>query len=185
MMFPRGLSVSVALVLLLSIMPLSVFAGSSYTARQAPWGAIRAVACFELTGKSGCPARPAVGVCKSWSVCPVTFRLGRRFIVEGAGPGGARPGCDCQPIVRAQFMPASASIGRTVSIGDRARANVTYDMGVKGYGPARETFVAVRRSAGWQVANIYCTGKPQTTIFHDPLEPCYTSPAAQMTRKPE
>ncbi len=175
MAFLRRFGVSVLLAVLLSGMPFSVFARSSYTARPAPWEALKAVACFELKGISGCPAKPAVATCNKWSVCPVTNRLGRRYIVESNGPGSKPPGCDCQPIFRAQFGPASVRIGGTTKNGDRAQAKVVYDMG-KTDGPARETFVAVKKKSGWKVSDIYCTGKPQTTIFHSPLAPCYKNP---------
>jgi hypothetical protein len=91
----------------------------------------------------------------------------------GAGPGGG--GCDCQPVIRAQFAPLSVRFAKTQKQGARASTLVVYDMGHV-YGLSRETFVTVHQSGGWLVADIYCTGKPATTIYNSPLKPCYREP---------
>jgi hypothetical protein len=166
---------AVGIVLSLAMATSSIAAAGyrlpSKIGRASPGVAAQSVACFGAN-VHGCPSKPSPGAaCKNLPACPVTARLQRRIVKLGPAPNG----CDCDPIIRAQFVPSSVRFGATVQSAMRAKTKVVYQMG-HGYGLSRETFVSVKRGSGWLVTNIYCTGKPQTTIYSSPLKPCYKQP---------
>lgn len=138
------------------------------TARATPQLAVRALACSGLYSTRGCPTKPSES-CKLPS-CPMTARLRTR--VNRVGRGGPGRGCDCQPIIRAQFAPVAARLAQTNKAGSEAETNVVYNMG-SFYSVSHETFVSVKSARGWLVTNVFCTGRPSSTIYNSPLKPCY------------
>jgi hypothetical protein len=173
-MVVRALVIGVILLPFVAVAGTAKAAGlnqiAAVTGRSSSARAAKTIACYPIA----CAGKlPPTSRCTSWSKCPVTPRLSRRVTRVSGGP--AVGGCDCEPIIRSQFAPKWVKFGQTVQMGSRAKSFVVYNMGHP-YGLSRETFVSTKSPKGWLVANIYCTGKPSTTIFHSPVNPCYKEP---------
>jgi hypothetical protein len=64
------------------------------------------------------------------------------------------------------FRVAKKGVARSLVI-------ATYYWNPKYYTPARETFVTVKGPSGWLVTNVYCTGRPSTTLYGSKADvPC-------------
>jgi hypothetical protein len=165
-----GFGLTIALFAALTTTAWAGSAGSPARGRATPLLATTAVACFQLRTTQGCPSKSSPGTCRVWFACPATVHLRHRFThVAPGGPGG---GCDCQPIIRAQFSPVSVTFKMTHRMGARAKTDVVYKMGGH-YSLSHETFVTVKGRGGWRVSDIYCTGRLGSTIYKSPLKPCY------------
>jgi hypothetical protein len=143
-----------------------VKADSPPVAVSLPKSALTAVERLACNGTpSGCPAQAGgyASVCNQtpqWSLqrgCPVTPRLQKRLLKFTRG---------ADPVCRCQNSPLKMSFTVISAKPTRSLVNASY------YDWFRETFVAVKQGQGWLVSDIYCAGKPSTSLYAKNPGPC-------------
>lgn len=100
--------------------------------------------------------------------CPLSSRLTVRLRHPDTRPPVCLGGCTLEPICRCQNPPTSISLRLLDQSKVAAHVAARWN-----YGPNSFTLtITVRRTfTGWVIDDLYCAGRPSTTVYHH-IVPC-------------
>ena len=100
--------------------------------------------------------------------CPVTARLRYRLLHPDRPAPGCMGSCTLDPICRCQNQVPSLRIRVIDNNGQVVHVNTRWDFYQSSF---TITATVLRRPGGWLVDNLYCAGRPGTTIYRR-IVPC-------------
>ncbi len=100
--------------------------------------------------------------------CPVTPRLAYRLNHPDQPANGCPGGCTLEPISRAQNVAIRILIAQRDANAWVAHVDTRWVYGQDAY---TITVTVVRRPVGWQVDDLFCAGRPGTTLYKR-IVPC-------------
>jgi len=100
--------------------------------------------------------------------CPVTPRLAYRLNHPDQPANGCLGSCTLEPISRAQNVAIRILIAQRDANARVAHVDTRWVYGQDSY---TITVTVVRRPLGWQVDDLFCAGRPSTTVYKR-IAPC-------------